>query len=654
MRTLTLDELKTFSSDKGFIVSFGAPWCGPCSDLKANLEFLDSLLKGTIPVITLDIDGNPDAEKTYGFASIPATFLVEPNTNLSRDTKRIIGNNFSGIIRAIPSSGLILPEDLPETASKLFTSGLIIGDNNLPYGDLAQVGTFEGLACAPTSVTNALRALDLDGLLQPATSTLTSLEATQSRLGKEYFHTSWNWANYDASEFGPQTAVSKSLNPNLPDPNEDFSTGWQVAPGTPPSMVLKGTLDYIRSQGLADQITVSAAGVINGTLKSINNSINYNFAGFDIQANIDNALITSPDLQSFQENFTTFETGDSRGVLDFLMQGLLRGPVVFGMYYTNKAGGHAIAATDLLIDDRNSNGIIEFGEGVISFVDPLDPSSQYAPPIGSPITQDTYDNGYIESTGDLKIKTAFIWQNDDGFVDILYQQKSLERNKDDGTLSYIDGDSSNQTESDQTIAAVTMAMQLNTSGLAPDFDRLAGKHSLDIPGLIDFSFLLQDLKTSDKNLGGFAYSNESSSFANSFFYYECLDINGRIEVKDSITGATTTLLPGDVGYNQAAWNLAQEFSGPGGAIELGARQSSDTETLTSFQLDVSELNTGYLSPIAQTSQGDIWVPFASANIDQQQHFESTGPLSWRMEDLRGLGDRDFNDLHVSILIESIY
>ena len=99
--------------------------------------------------------------------------------------------------------------------------------------------------------------------------------------------------------------------------------------------------------------------------------------------------------------------------------------------------------------------------------------------------------------------------------------------------------------------------------------------------------------------------------------------------------------------------MNRRHSAKAGAVSMGYRESTDSETLTKYRVDLSKLSNGYLAPIALTSKGDIWSPFAAANVDKQQHFLSTGPLSWRMEDQRGLGDRDFNDLHVSMLIESI-
>jgi hypothetical protein len=70
-------------------------------------------------------------------------------------------------------------------------------------------------------------------------------------------------------------------------------------------------------------------------------------------------------------------------------------------------------------------------------------------------------------------------------------------------------------------------------------------------------------------------------------------------------------------------------------------------------VNISQLKTGYLAPVVITSEGNIFTPFARANSDQMQHFVARGSLSWGMEDLLGLGDKDFNDLHVSILIDAI-
>lgn len=345
----------------------------------------------------------------------------------------------------------------------------------------------------------------------------------------------------------------------------------------------------------------------------------------------------------------------SRGVLDFLMQGLLRGPVIFGMYYTDSVGGHAIMATDIMINDANANGILERGEATITFIDPLNPSTSYSPDVGSPATLGEFN--LIQSTGLPNFTTGDIWQDADGYLALSYDQRSLVLNPKNGPNQKIDlslGDSSNSSLGEVfSKSDITLAMSLNTSRLAPDFDRRSGALSAQTPGMVDFSFLLDDPVTRLQTLTGYAYSNESSAYSNYFNYYEVLDASGAIETRDTVTGQLVRLVPSDIGYNAAAWVLAQEFCGGSGAATLGNRESTDQETLTSFELDLSRLATGYLVPVALTSGGDVWTPFATANVDREQHFQSTGPLSWRMEDVRGLDDRDFNDLHVSVLIESI-
>lgn len=429
-----------------------------------------------------------------------------------------------------------------------------------------------------------------------------------------------------------------------------------------PSLVIKGTLDYIEAQRkqfpFSTPITVSASGQITGKIefKSGDGTIvptQYNFTGFDLENNIKGLTVTTPSLSDYQSYFhSVTENPDSRGagVLDSLMQGLSRGPVVFAMYYTEGIrGGHAVVASSLEINDANANGLIDQGEGLIYLVDPLDPSQGYAPGVGN-----QYNN--IQGTGSFKLTRGDIWQSADGFLKLSYDQKYIS-NKDwdqERVISLTGGDSSNNTSSSVTGADITLAMAINTSGLAPDFDTKAGALSVTTPGLVDFSFLLKDPETKNKSLKGYAYSNESSAFDNNFLYYETSDANGTITTTNPITGQSISIKPRDDGYISTAWALAQQQSHGLGPITLDNRTSEDEATLTEFRVDISQLSTGFLAPIAKTSQGDIFTPFPQGNSDKMQHFKSTGPLSWGMEDVLGLGDRDFNDLHVIILIESIF
>lgn len=273
------------------------------------------------------------------------------------------------------------------------------------------------------------------------------------------------------------------------------------------------------------------------------------------------------------------------------------------------------------------------------------------PNVGDISTAQAFDR--IQSTGPLNIVTGEIWQSANGFLGLAYNQKSLSLNN--NRIDLPSGDSSNNRLGEESVnASISVAMALNTSGLSSTFEQQAGSLSQQTPGLIDFSFLIGNNKTKAQVLTGYAYSNESSSFANDFSYYECLDRTGVIKMSDQLTGRIIHLRPGDDGYNDAAWASAHGFTGSGGAAMIGERQSADRTVLTPFEVNLSRLTSGYLVPVVYTEEtGQIWTPFASANNDHSQHFLSTGLLSWRVEDQYGLGDRDFNDLHVSLLIASI-
>jgi hypothetical protein len=65
----------------------------------------------------------------------------------------------------------------------------VFGTNDRRYGTLAQLETYDGLACAPTAVTNALLALNLDGLLALPDSpgSHESLYSTRADLAEKIF-----------------------------------------------------------------------------------------------------------------------------------------------------------------------------------------------------------------------------------------------------------------------------------------------------------------------------------------------------------------------------------------------------------------------------------------------------------------------------------
>lgn len=72
---------------------------------------------------------------------------------------------------------------------------LFIGNNSARFGNLPQLNNFDGVACVPTSITNALLALGIDELMQDPGSPTSydSLFKTRNILGNDYFYTSLYW-----------------------------------------------------------------------------------------------------------------------------------------------------------------------------------------------------------------------------------------------------------------------------------------------------------------------------------------------------------------------------------------------------------------------------------------------------------------------------
>lgn len=145
---------------------------------------------------------------------------------------------------------------------------------------------------------------------------------------------------------------------------------------------------------------------------------------------------------------------------------------------------------------------------------------------------------------------------------------------------------------------------------------------------------------------GYLYTNESSAYNNDLSFFSTLDAAGTIE--DPISGQI--LRPGDSGYLASAQRIADALSDS--AMVL-SRQSTNTPQLLEFSLDLEALDGSFLAPLVRTSANHVWVPFEPANRDGRQHFLNTGIAGWRTEDMINLGDRDFNDLHVQLVITDL-
>lgn len=139
-----------------------------------------------------------------------------------------------------------------------------------------------------------------------------------------------------------------------------------------------------------------------------------------------------------------------------------------------------------------------------------------------------------------------------------------------------------------------------------------------------------------------------ASFDNYVGFYKVTDEKGGIDTNND---GTADLLPGDAGYIQAAVN--QHLSGLGLNVPDG-NKSTFNSTLSGGGLYVPFIivngrpDTVLNSDISANSNPDIYFTYLGANSDRVDHVRLLGDNTFGFEDLRGGGDRDYNDLVVQV------
>ena len=152
--------------------------------------------------------------------------------------------------------------------------------------------------------------------------------------------------------------------------------------------------------------------------------------------------------------------------------------------------------------------------------------------------------------------------------------------------------------------------------------------------LLDFSAL------GDQVLSLTARVQREASLETSAGFYRILDRQGT--VRDPVSGAL--LRPGEAGYGAAALAEAVQ-EGPLAGLQAARGQVSRREGRVQEQ--------GLLAPYAQVSGDGTYFAFAAANPDGIEHVLTLGRNVFGFEDLRGGGDRDFNDLVISLAVQPL-
>ena len=153
---------------------------------------------------------------------------------------------------------------------------------------------------------------------------------------------------------------------------------------------------------------------------------------------------------------------------------------------------------------------------------------------------------------------------------------------------------------------------------------------MDSNPILDFSGL------ASRNINGSVSISREAGYDSIIGFYQIQNNNG--DVLDPLTG--NLLSPGSEGYADAALDNINLFN------EFGELSTVNNSTKT---IDISSFsNAGILAPFANiTNTGEKFFSFASANSDGLSHFRSLGSGVIGVEDLKGGGDQDFDDLILS-------
>jgi thioredoxin 1 len=65
------------SSEKPTLLDFHATWCGPCKTLAPILEEVKTDMKGSIRILKIDVDKNPQIADKYKIRGVPTMILFK-------------------------------------------------------------------------------------------------------------------------------------------------------------------------------------------------------------------------------------------------------------------------------------------------------------------------------------------------------------------------------------------------------------------------------------------------------------------------------------------------------------------------------------------------------------------------------------------------
>jgi hypothetical protein len=138
--------------------------------------------------------------------------------------------------------------------------------------------------------------------------------------------------------------------------------------------------------------------------------------------------------------------------------------------------------------------------------------------------------------------------------------------------------------------------------------------------------------------------NREASYNNFIGFYRVTDANGGIDTNGD---GTADILPGQDGYVQAALN------GRVSDISLNTNNGGTAELNTTLQGGAIYVPFLVADGGFDANNPNIYFAFLGANSDGVDHVRMLGDNTFGFEDLRGGGDKDFNDMIVKVNLTQV-
>ena len=69
------------NNERPVVVDFWAIWCGPCKMVAPEMEKLAEKYAGSVDVVKVDVDANPQLSQLFNIMSIPTIAFFRPGTD---------------------------------------------------------------------------------------------------------------------------------------------------------------------------------------------------------------------------------------------------------------------------------------------------------------------------------------------------------------------------------------------------------------------------------------------------------------------------------------------------------------------------------------------------------------------------------------------